>query len=197
MGGGYPSIGWEWNFKGIESGTAKYVVDNCPVPMVFSGYEIGSNIKTGYALRYVENTNPIKAGYLGFNTNCPSWYSPCTGEIQSSSSWDQTAVLYAARGAAHYWDLVYGTCQPRASGDGNTWSYSGNNHAYLVAKASRNYMENLISDLMVQPPAQLKSGSLILNSPIVDDAHNQIELFPNPRRASLTLLLIMHPREQL
>ena len=46
MGGKYPEGDWEWNFEGGMTGVTKYVISNISVPITFSGYEVGVNIKT-------------------------------------------------------------------------------------------------------------------------------------------------------
>ena len=155
MGGQFPSGTWEWNFVGGGSGTTKYVVDNCPVPIMFSGFEIGVNIKTGIGLRNVQADNPVKTAYLDFNTNCPSWYTPCTREIQSSSSYDQTAVLYAARGLSNYWNAVT-TGYNNVNDDGsNSWVSTNDpnkSHSYLTPLMDNSDLEIVIEELMMKPP---------------------------------------------
>jgi hypothetical protein len=76
-----------------------------PTPIVFSGFEIGDAIKTGpqLAVRTPED-NPVRIAYtLWHSYYWELWdktYQP--GTIRPHPSYDQTAVLYAARGAQNY-----------------------------------------------------------------------------------------------
>ena len=47
MGGQFPEGKDEWNFNGNMPGVTQYVLANIPVPITYSGFEIGSAIKTG------------------------------------------------------------------------------------------------------------------------------------------------------
>ena len=55
MGGHFPSGKKEWNFAGDAKAT-KIIIDNWPTPIIFSGSEIGENIKTG---RILSDKTPI------------------------------------------------------------------------------------------------------------------------------------------
>ncbi len=157
MGGRYPNTeppsskdsgakkGGEANFctyGGKEyTGTA---VESCPVPVVFSGYEIGVEVKTGPALMKDTNDNPAAEAYRLFFGGATE---------QSRPSWDQTAVLYAVRGAGPWWDLV-STGYNHIKEDGmNTWRPSPDkDHAYLVKRRSAEELTAVISTLMTQAP---------------------------------------------
>ncbi|MCD6441217.1 MAG: nucleoside hydrolase, partial [Candidatus Marinimicrobia bacterium] len=59
MGGGFPNSGGEFNFA-CDAAATKYVVDNWPKPVIFSGAEIGSQIQTGAKLALTPASNPIR-----------------------------------------------------------------------------------------------------------------------------------------
>jgi hypothetical protein len=143
MGGGYPS-GNEYNFfNQTSSGMTKSVVDNWPTPMVFSGYEIGDPIHTGAALSTnTPDTNPVRAAYEAF-----------FGGVNSRSSWDITAALFAARGASTYWDLQSTGSNDVADDGSNAWQASPDlEQSYLVKKAENSTIEEVLSGLMTKAP---------------------------------------------
>ena len=138
MGGGYPSSGGEFNFV-CDYAATKYVVDNWPKPVVFSGAEIGSQIQTGAKLALTPASNPIRRAY-----ELAGGYVGAT-----RASWDQTAVLAAVRDPLLYWDLVTtGYCEVGDDGS-NVWRDSPDkDQSYLVKKLSNTEMEEIIDDLM-------------------------------------------------
>ncbi len=148
MGGGFPDA-WEPNFcKPPETGpSTKYVVENCPVPILFSGKEIGHPIRTGLRLDVeTPKDNPVREAYrLYFR-----------GKAGNRSSWDQTAVLAAVRGTSPYWKVVTGShCDVEPDGT-NRWREGPgeSNHAYLVEKAPREDVARAIEDLMIRSPGR-------------------------------------------
>jgi len=153
MGGKYPDGGYEWNFNGGMQGVTREVLQKSPVPMIFSGYEIGSAIKTGGKLKTTPPENPVRISYEAFNTNCPAWYTPCPGTLQGSPSYDQTAVLYAVRGARNYWELSEKGLNVVEEDGTNKWvSNPQKQQTYLVEKMSPKKMEEVIESLMIRTP---------------------------------------------
>ncbi|MCG8579769.1 MAG: nucleoside hydrolase [Bacteroidales bacterium] len=150
MGGQYPNGENEWNFNGNMPGVAKRVVENIPVSVVFSGYELGLAIRTGGVLNKLDHKHPLYVGYLHFSANAPWMKERYIGEILDNASYDQTAVLYAVRnGVGTYWDKIDGICLPDEKG-GNTWvEKTGAKHAYLKLTADADVLAKLIDDLML------------------------------------------------
>jgi len=165
MGGRYPNTegsastssgakkGGEANFcthgGGEYTGTA---VERCPVPVVFTGYEIGVEIKTGPALMKDTDDNPVAKAYRLFFGGAIT---------KSRPSWDQTAVLFAVRGASPWWNVV-STGNNHIREDGlNAWRASPDTeHAYLVERQPPEEVAALISTLMTQAPkAQVSETS--------------------------------------
>lgn len=136
MGGGYPSIEWEWNFNGNMPGTTASVFSQLDVPIVVSGYEVGLAIQTGSMYNSLDANTPLYVGYRYFSEHAPWVKDRFEGQILDNASYDQTAVLYAAiGGVGHYWDSVGGErCVPDSVG-GNVWvPDSLSNHRYLVLR---------------------------------------------------------------
>lgn len=140
MGGGFPG-GDEWNF--MQDGPAsKTLCEEWPGPIVFTGKEIGLGIETGARLMTETPVeNPVR--------RCFELY---TGG-QNRFSWDETAVLFAVRGARDYWEVVGdGECVVEPDGN-NRWREAlGGRHGYLKVKMDPAQVGRVIDDLMVAPP---------------------------------------------
>lgn len=146
MGGAFPK-GREYNFFKVPSAT-KYVVENWPGKILFSGFEIGKVVMTGSRLAAKTPAgNPVRRAYALY-----------TGKAgRNRQSWDQTAMLAAVRGPKEYWAVVTrGHCHVKADGS-NEWRQSPDkpNQSYLawsdrLAKPAR--IAKIIEDLMLRPP---------------------------------------------
>ncbi len=82
---------------------SKFVFDNWPGPILFSGFEIGAKIHTGVPL--TRNTtiknSPVKDVF--------AWSIPLDPhDSNGRMSWDETAVLVAVRGNSNYFDTTVG-----------------------------------------------------------------------------------------
>ena len=119
-------------------------VNDWPTPVVFSGFAIGAAVKVGARLRETPETNPVRACYRHYN------------DLTDREAWDQTAVLYAVRGAAEYWKLSEpGMCLMHARvGHGyNEWIPSPlKRHRYLIEAMPPAEVGKAIEDLMIAPP---------------------------------------------
>jgi len=148
MGGRYPKSDGkgEANFRTYGgAGYSKIAIDKWPLPMVFSGYEIGARITTGNAFIKDSDDNPVAKAYR--------LYLNAIGK-NNRQSWDQTAVLFAVRGAAPLWDVV-STGYNNVDEQGiNKWRPSPDkNHAYLIEARPPEEVAAIIESLMVQPPS--------------------------------------------
>jgi inosine-uridine nucleoside N-ribohydrolase len=142
-GGKFPNDGGEYNLM-CDTAASVRAVNDWPTPVVFSGFEIGSRIKTGSRLRDTSEKNPVRACYEHYNG------------LNPRESWDETAVLYAVRGPQDYWDLsAPGFClmHARVPFGYNQWipAEDGPDRC-LVAKKPPAEMSKIIEDLMIQPP---------------------------------------------
>ncbi len=154
MGGQFPEGEWEWNFCGDMEGVTKFVIENLTVPIVFSGYELGVQIKTGPRLIEAGKDSPLYIGYKHFSRHAP-WMNEYyrEGKITPNSTYDQTSVLYAVRGGVgKYWEKIEnGICVPDDTG-GNYWKEvddENTNHAYLVLLKTPEEMEDIIYSFML------------------------------------------------
>ena len=154
MGGMFPAGQNEWNFNGDMPGVTIFVLENLALPIVFSGYEIGVQIKTGPRFIEAGKNSPLYVGYKHFSKYA-SWMQPYyqEGLITPNSTYDQTSVLYSVRGGpGRYWDKVEnGICIADSTG-GNFWKEINDrptNHAYLVLLKTPEEMEEIIYSFML------------------------------------------------
>ncbi len=151
MGGQFPEGKNEWNFNGNMPGITKFVLENIEVPVTFSGYEIGVDIKTGAKFNEIDPEHPLYIGFMHFSQNAPWMKEYFQGKILNNSSYDQTAVLYAVSGGiGKYWiKITDGFCIADEDG-GNKWvKLKSKNHAYLKLIIEKDEMANIIESLML------------------------------------------------
>jgi hypothetical protein len=147
MGGKIPE-GREANL--VHDGpAAAYAIANWPTRIVFSGWEIGQEIMTGFGLRKAPVGTPVRRAYDLYNG------------LNDRQSWDQTAVLYAVRGLegglADYWDLrTKGHLHVHPDG-ANQWRASPDkDHACLVRKMDPKEIAAVIEEMMLRPPGLVR-----------------------------------------
>jgi len=146
MGGAFPA-GREYNFFKVPSAT-KYVVENWPGEILFSGFEIGKVVMTGARLAgQAPRANPVRLAYALY-----------TGKAgRNRQSWDQTAMLAAVRGPDKYWAVVKkGHCHVKPDGS-NEWRRTPDkpNQSHLAWRAglaTPPQIAKIIEDLMLRPP---------------------------------------------
>lgn len=146
MAGWFPQ-GREFNvFKDAESSI--YTFENWPTPIVFSGFEIGSKIKTGLPL--INNpdihSSPVKDAYRISIPLDPA-------DVNGRMSWDQTAVLFSVRGPEPFFKLREGRIKTQENGS-NTWDYKGSGHYYLEFDLPPAEVETEINALMMHVPTK-------------------------------------------
>ena len=115
MAGRFPE-GKEFNiFK--DSTASKFVFENWPGEVIFSGFEIGAQIHTGLKLIKSDLKNsPVKDV---FRISIPLSEEDRNGRM----SWDETAVLIGVYGTDGFFDTVRGQIIVNADGS-NTWKNS-------------------------------------------------------------------------
>jgi inosine-uridine nucleoside N-ribohydrolase len=155
MGGKFPDGRFkngdgEYNLR-VDALASLRALNDWPTPVVLSGFEIGARVHTGRRLRTLPETSPVRAAYLHFNG------------LENRESWDQTAVLYAVRGAGPYWrESGPGLCLMHVAGKSgyNEWIPTPRkSHRYLVEKMAPADVARAIEDLMLRAPAAPKAGS--------------------------------------
>jgi purine nucleosidase len=154
MGGKFPNGRFEngdgeYNLR-VDPLASLRALNDWPTPVVLSGFEIGARIKTGQGLRALPEANPVRTAYLHFNG------------LEDRQSWDQTAVLYAVRGAAGYWtESEPGFCLMHVAGGSgyNEWIPTPQKaHRHLVEKMPPAEVARVLEDLMTRRP-RLRPGN--------------------------------------
>lgn len=123
MAGWFPS-GREFNIY-MDSAASKFVYENWPGEIIFTGFEIGSQIHTG--LRLINSKikdSPVKDV---FRISIPLSDEDKDGRM----SWDETAVLIGVYGTAGFFDTVRGKIIVNSDGS-NTWENSSDGKQYYV-----------------------------------------------------------------
>jgi pyrimidine-specific ribonucleoside hydrolase len=138
MAGVFPS-GREYNLY-MDTRASKIAFEYWPTEIIFSGFEIGMNVQTGYPLiqnRDIENSPVRDVFKMKVDRN--------------RSSFDQTAVLVAVKGVDPYYNLVPGRITVNLDGS-NGWDENGEGHYYLVENAETKIIEDLINELIQHQP---------------------------------------------
>ncbi|MEO6283770.1 MAG: nucleoside hydrolase [Dyadobacter sp.] len=140
MAGWFPQ-GREYNVR-VDSVASAKVFAEWPSEIIFSGFEIGNEIRTG--LRVIANeklTGPVKDVYA---MAIPLDKNDAKGRM----SWDQTAVLVGVRGVQPYFGLKRGKII--LEGGNNKWQDDPMGpHAYLTPNMPTEQLTALIEGLMM------------------------------------------------
>ena len=146
MAGRFPS-GKEFNVE-RDAMASQIVFAQWPTPVLLSGFEIGQKIKVGLPLINNEKikNSPVKDV---FQISIPQDKQDSVGRM----SWDETAVLIAAKGYQPYYTLTYGKMMVADDGS-NTWSADGKQHAYLVEKIPYQEVKKEIEKLIQHQPVK-------------------------------------------
>lgn len=142
MGGGFtpPTYQPEHNIvRDLESST--YVIENSPVKILFSGYEIGQSYWTGGNRNLLGNDHPLKIAY--------DMYLNDESGTKTRASYDQTSVVAAVEGLKDYWDIKIGVCSVDDKGYVSFDEDGYSNHAYLLVKKDKTQMQEYIDKLMM------------------------------------------------
>lgn len=136
MGGGWPvkygELG-EFNLR-HDAVASTYVNDNCPVPIMYSGAEIGNKILTGYKTDETEADNPLRLAYK-----------------PSMPAWDLTSVMYAVEGLADYWTMVRGDADVIDGFNSFAKKSETGARAYLVKKMDPTLIADIFDNYMITP----------------------------------------------
>jgi inosine-uridine nucleoside N-ribohydrolase len=123
MAGRFPE-GREFNIY-MDSSASKYVYENWPGEVIFTGFEIGSEIHTGLKLINSDIKNsPVKDV---FRISIPL----STEDKNGRMSWDETAVLIGVYGTESFFDTVRGKIVVYPDGS-NAWENSPNGKQFYV-----------------------------------------------------------------
>jgi inosine-uridine nucleoside N-ribohydrolase len=144
MAGTFPE-GREFNVY-MDSAASEYLFRQWPVEIIFSGFEIGWDIRTGIKLIESEiNNSPVKDA---FSISIPMSEEDKDGRM----SWDQTAVLIAVYGTEGFFDSVNGTIVINKDGSNSWQADPDGRHIYVVQKMDRTLMSSFIEERMMHEP---------------------------------------------
>jgi pyrimidine-specific ribonucleoside hydrolase len=123
MAGKFPA-GREFNVY-MDSNASKYVFENWPGEIIFTGFEIGSEIHTGLRLIASEiNNSPVKDV---FRISIPLSAEDKNGRM----SWDETAALIGVYGTEGFFETVKGKIIVNPDGSNSWENDSGGKHIYV------------------------------------------------------------------
>ena len=146
MAGRFPQ-GKEFNIF-MDSAASKFVYENWPGEIIFTGFEIGSEIHTGLKLIKSDIQNsPVKDV---FRISIPLSAEDKEGRM----SWDETAVLIGVYGTNGFFDTVRGKIIVNPDGS-NTWENSNEGkQLYVKLKMPVPEISAFIEDRMMHVPLQ-------------------------------------------
>ena len=144
MAGKFPE-GREFNVF-MDSTASKFVYENWPGEVIFTGFEIGSEIHTGLKLIKSDIKNsPVKDV---FRISIPLAAEDKDGRM----SWDETAVLIGVYGTNGFFDTVRGKIIVNPDGS-NTWENSPDGtQFYVKQKMPIAQISAFIEDRMMSQP---------------------------------------------
>jgi inosine-uridine nucleoside N-ribohydrolase len=144
MAGKFPE-GREFNIY-MDSAASGYVYNNWPGEVIFTGFEIGWEIRTGLRLVKSEiKDSPVKDV---FRISIPFSEEDKDGRM----SWDETAVLIGVYGTEGFFDTVRGRIIVNPDGS-NTWENNPvGKHLYVKQKMPVNEMSTFIENRMMHVP---------------------------------------------
>ncbi|TAL64551.1 MAG: nucleoside hydrolase [Bacteroidetes bacterium] len=144
MAGKFPE-GREFNIY-MDSVSSEYVYRNWPGDIIFTGFEIGWEIRTGLQLIKSDVKNsPVKDV---FRISIPLSAEDKDGRM----SWDETAVLIAVYGTEGFFDSVKGRIIVNPDGS-NTWEDNqAGKHFYVKQKMPVKTMSKFIEERMMHIP---------------------------------------------
>ncbi len=144
MAGKFPE-GREFNVF-MDSSASVYVYNNWPGEIIFTGFEIGWEIRTGLRLIKSDIKNsPVKDV---FRISIPLSAEDKDGRM----SWDETAVLISVYGTKGFFDTVSGKIIVNSNGS-NTWKDDPDGkHFYVKQKMPVKEMSKFIEDRMMHVP---------------------------------------------
>jgi inosine-uridine nucleoside N-ribohydrolase len=146
MAGRFPS-GREFNIF-IDSVSSKFVYENWPGEIIFTGFEIGWEIRTGLRIMKspVENS-PVKDV---FRISIPLSEEDKLGRM----SWDETAALIGVYGTEGFFRKVRGQIIVNTDGS-NSWKDDPEGkHCYVVQEMPVPEMAKFIEDRMMHIPVK-------------------------------------------
>lgn len=144
MAGRFPA-GKEFNVF-MDSVSSGYVFTNWPGEIIFTGWEIGSEIFTGLRLIKSEIKNsPVKDV---FSISIPKSEEDRNGRM----SWDETAVLIGVYGTEGFFNTTRGTMIVKPDGSNSWISDQAGRQKYVIVKMPPDEMSAFIEARMMHQP---------------------------------------------
>jgi inosine-uridine nucleoside N-ribohydrolase len=144
MAGRFPE-GREFNVC-EDSAASQYVFNNWPGEIIFTGFEIGWNIRTGLKLIKSDITiSPVKDV---FSISIPLSADDKDGRM----SWDETAVLIGVYGTEGFFGSVRGRIIVNPDGSNNWENNPDGLHLYVLQQMPIAQMSTFIEDRMMHLP---------------------------------------------
>jgi inosine-uridine nucleoside N-ribohydrolase len=144
MAGRFPE-GKEFNVH-MDSTASKFVFENWPGEVIFTGFEIGWEIRTGLRLiRSPVQNSPVKDV---FSISIPMSEEDKGGRM----SWDETAVLIGVYGTEGFFDTKRGTILINPDGSNGWEDDPEGKHSYVIQKMPAQDMAIFIEDRMMHIP---------------------------------------------
>jgi len=144
MAGRFPE-GREYNVY-MDSAASEYVYKNWPGEIIFTGFEIGWDIRTGLKLIKSDIKNsPVKDV---FSISIPLSAEDKDGRM----SWDETAVLIGVYGTEGFFDSVRGKIIVNPDGSNRWENNPEGKHIYVKQKMPVTQMSTFIEDRMMHVP---------------------------------------------
>lgn len=144
MAGTFPQ-GKEFNVH-MDSSSSSFVFKNWPTRIIFTGFEIGWEIRTGLRLIKMEaQKNPVKDV---FSICIPMAEEDKNGRM----SWDETAVLIAVYGIKGFFTVVPGEISVNPDGSNGWNNLADGKHVYVVQDMPVDQMSRFIEDRMMHEP---------------------------------------------
>ncbi|MEX0882130.1 MAG: nucleoside hydrolase [Cyclobacteriaceae bacterium] len=132
----------------LDREASQHIAENWPTTIIYSGFEIGRQVITGGNLSNPDQ-NPVSRAYQLFPAGG-------VGNISGSSSYDQTILYFAVRGAEAgdipLWTLSEPGTVSFPEGKTVFKGHPKGKHRYLKAKAPYETVAKVIDSLMVQAP---------------------------------------------
>jgi len=148
MGGNFTDPEHREHNINLDLEAAQTVAEQWPTPIVYSGFEIGRPVLTGGAMTNPEQ-NPVARAFELFPAGG-------VGVIAPTSSYDQTAAYYAARGGVADGLVLWELSEPgRVAFPKAKTLFQGDPsgvHRYLIPRASNEAVARVIEALMTQSP---------------------------------------------
>ncbi len=126
----------EWNVE-MDIPSAQYCVEQMPVPIIFSPFELGDHIQTGNLLASVPDSHPVKAAYL----------LHADGKCHTRCSWDLITVYCAVHADTPLYERIPLHAAIRDNGCFDVTE--GDDMMYLRQRADDTAVQRVIDPLML------------------------------------------------